>query len=366
MNYASLVSLILMINIGGSQIDPGTSGVTNENGILVFRSFDHLEKVISDIEALQAGIESKIAEKCDQSSSLGRPQTEDALDDCTSQFRDQDGSAFAEFEDGLGFKSLRRILEYQRTEYLKSESSDVSPDKEPGTHFIGRPQDQAVLNSLAQVKIGDKYHQLTETEHLIFNSREELDKACTSSSAQIDIFAGKSRRLQSAFCRTNVFSFGYYICPNVKYRRIRWVVGHYWWFFSYRTYAYTSCQRRLFFSWWWFPTFTVNLARSWGRVSNPIIVGCSIQNNTCRSMYTFNTLFSTNFSQGWGFFRTHTVCVPTKTASGWVRGQHQSKCCPGVNFLSTLFILQCLDRAGRISDPARCVLRDGRCAASSG
>ena len=176
---------------------------------------------------------------------------------------------------------------------------------------------------------------LTQTGELVYNTRAELDAATTTSPTAPVALAGAKRRLQSSTCRTNVFNSGYFYCPTNGARRIRWVVGHYWWFFTYRAYAYTGCQRRAFFGWFWFPTINVNLARAYGAVSAPQIVGCSIQNNLCRTQYIFNTLSSANYSIGFGFFRTHTVCVPTLTASGWVHGEHRSSCCDK-SFISTL------------------------------
>ena len=334
MKFVTFLILIWTIQIANSGISPGCADVKNEDGILVFASFDHLENTIKELEANQAEIDAKIAANCDQSSSTDVIQTEDELDECTSKFADQDGAAFAQFENSLGFKSLRSINDELSKNYFKSEASEVDRAREPGSELY-RPQDQTVLNSRRQVKIGDQYHQLTDSEHLIFASREALDKAQTTSHDAIQVLSGSSRRLQFAWCRTNVFNSGYYYCANN--RRIRWVNGHYWWFFSYRAYAFTSCQRKFFFNWWWYTALSVNLARAWGAVSNPIIIGCSVENNTCRSQFIFNTLSSSNYNQGWGFFTTHTVCVATKTASGWVKGQHRSRCCPDVNYLSTLY-----------------------------
>ena len=328
MKILSCIALMMIINFGRTQVD--TSDVKNENGILVFRDAAHLLAYGDKLAAAQAEIDKQIDARCPKKDDAA---SDDDYDECRLKAAQELGNAYEQAEEALGFKSLRAHLQAQRDRDLQSDGSDKA-NIEANAHFVGLDQDQAVLSPAGAVRLGDTYYLLTQEGELKFATRAELDKYLNTSLTQAAVLGGSKRRLQSWLCKTNVHNSGYVYC-NEK-RRIRFRVGHYWWFFNYRAYAYTACQRRLFWGWFWFPTINVNFARVYGSVSAPEIVGCSIQNNNCNKQHNFNTVFPITSAIAFGFSVTHTVCVPTKTKSGWIFGDHYSSCCPNFKFSSKL------------------------------
>ena len=340
-----LVSLMILITFGNAQWESETYGVENRNGILAFRDQNHLLSVGEQLNKNQQDLEARLAQNAAESCGLktdvdpnigdGRlenlPQpNDDALDDCIDKVIKEQKvqSAYQQFENAVGFKSLRAVLQAKRVEATSDDTAKLADVDENGHSFVLLQGDQAVLDPLYRIIIANNCRQL----------RQDGDHPCqkdTTSAATALILKGAARRLQASVCKTNYFNWGHYYCPSNEKRRIRWGVGHYWWFFKYRAYAYTGCQRRGIFNWWW-PTLNWNLARAYGSVSRPEIVRCDVENNLCYNQHTFNTVWSLDYSYGWGFFRTHTVCVPTRTRSGWVRGQHYSSCC-GYYYYSALY-----------------------------
>lgn len=338
MNTILFLSLMIFMSFGNSQLDSNTYGVKNRNGILVFRDQAHLDSVTEQLNKSQQDLDDKLAElaaeKCGLKKDVnpivnnGRFQnlpnsSDDNVDDCIDELvkGQKVVSAYEQFENSLQFKSLRANIQSKR-KVPSDDGSDKQPEEDENDDtFVLLPADQAVLDDKYRIIIGNECRQL----------REDGDFPCQKDVSPLEptLFLnrnGGERRLQAHLCKTNKFNWGYYYCPFNQKRRIRWGVGHYWWFFKYRAFAYTACQRRWIFNWWW-PTLSWNLARAHGSVSRPEIVRCDIENNSCLNQHVFNTVWSFNYSFGWGWFRTHTVCVPTKTKSGWVRGQHYSSCC---------------------------------------
>jgi hypothetical protein len=328
MNYLACIALMMMMNLGRTQTD---KGVGNENGILTFQSAEQLVAYGDQLAAEQARIDDQINSKCPKKDD----QPDEDVEECRQKAAEELGNAYDKAEKALGFNSLRRCLQDKRDRYLQTEAAESQPDAEPSSHFIGLDQDQSVLTCNGAVKVGDTYYLLTQEGELTFSSREALDKHLSSSPTAAADLAGSKRRLQASLCRTNVHNSGYVYCQERR-RRIRFRIGHYWWFFNYRAYAYTACQRRAFFGWFYFPTINFNYARVYGAVSAPQIVGCTIQNNLCTAKHFFNTIAPISSVWAFGFSATHTVCVPTKTKSGWIFGDHYSSCCPNFKFSTNL------------------------------
>ena len=327
MNYLACIALMMIMNFGRTAVD--TTGVSNENGILVFQSAEQLVAYADKLAEEQANISAQIEKNCPKIEG----QTEEQAEECRKKAAAELGSAYSQSEKALGFKSLRACLEEKRDAFLKTEASDTNPDSDPSRHFIGLEQDQSVLSCDGAVKIGNTYYLLTIERELKFQSLAELNRYLSTSITPLTSLAGAKRRLQSSLCRTNVHYTNYFYC-NENRNRVIAKVGHYWWFFSYRAYASTACQRKVWI--FWLPTINLNLARVYGAVSQPEIVGCSVQNNNCNRQHLFN-IPTTSQAIGFWFSVTHTLCVPTKTKSGWINGYHYSSCCPwNFNFGTTL------------------------------
>jgi hypothetical protein len=308
---------MMIINFGRTAVD--TTGIKNDNGLLVFQTAEQLVAYADKLAEEQANIGAEIDKRCPRTEG----QIEEEVEHCRQKAADELGNAFAQSDKALGFKSLRAALEAKRDAFLQTPESETKPESDPSAHFIGLEQDQSVLSVDGAVQVGNTIYLLTQEREIKFATRAELNRYLTSSATPVTALAGAKRRLQASLCRTNVHSTTYFYC-NENRNRIIAKVGHYWWFFSYRAYASTACQRKVWF--FYIPTINFNIARVSGAVSAPEIVGCTVQNNNCNKQHFFNPA-NISVWNVW-FSATQTFCVPTKTKSGWINGYHYSSCCP--------------------------------------
>jgi len=293
---------------------------TNEKGVLAFDSFEHLDAVQTKLQSLLDEYYRNLV------------ATQSDIDKYIEDKNPCPWDPYIRWSQSLAFTSLLEVSYKAQAAWLQSKSAD-DETTEPRGPFISNPEDQAVLNEFNEIKIGNVYYRLSQGGQETYDTLDAL--IASRRIATTSIASTLKRRLQTAGCSTNWWNSGYYYCQQNLKRRTKFVVAHYWWFFKYRAHASTQCYKKGFLGiWWW--SWNDHLARAYGAVSNPIIVGCNVENNLCKLQYTFNTLSTLNYNQHWGFWTSHNVCVPTKTASGWVHGQHRSSCCDAT-YYSTLY-----------------------------
>ena len=309
----------------------GYPDVKNEKGILVFESEAHLQSV-SDL--LNYQLNQAIPPVL---SITPRSDDPDENDEFAGQAEDNcfnPEQALIDFENKLNFlNSLRRILQDKEIAWLKSSLAD-NEKTDPSDHFIGDPVDRTFLNKYLEIKVGSSYFKETLEGTVKYKTRKELEAARKSVKTKSDNLTAH-RLLQLAYCRTNVWNSGYRYCAKNK-RRVKWVVGHHTFFFKFKAMARTRCYKKGFLGiWWWYWCF--DYAQVSGAISQPLIIGCNVENNFCRTQFIFNT-FSGSSNSGNGWWKTHKICVPTKTAPSWIWGRHYSSCCDSLGYFSEQLI----------------------------
>ena len=318
----SLVLLLGIMNIARCQEGLELPRVDSENNILIFSSQDHVKAVAGYLEKLlaadplgfkQASAEGISDESADASSEQGTKNGEEGL---------------AEFEAKLGFRSLRAELQSKVDEWLRSDGDNLRT--EPADSHIQSAAHRALLNSFFEIQVGNAYHKLSPSGQQEFKTLDELMKARQDAGTSQDPSA--IRKLQPYLCRTFVFNQGYKYCSDNK-RRVKYIIGHYW-FFGYYATATTLCQKKGLFGWWW-PVLCYNNASVYGYTSAPAVINGVYQLNRCEKQLAFNTAGWTAY--GWFFVIVHNYGVISMTKSGWVKGRHYSACCPGYFYTQLIF-----------------------------
>lgn len=307
MNRLAFIALVIL------GLTTSVCSQTLEKEVLAFDSFEHLEafqtKLISMTDEYNRGLEAQYGESLEKFIEDKHPCPWDPI---------------IRWSQSIGFVSLLDITYQAQAAWLEKQKDNDETATEPRSPFIASPEDQAVLNAWNEIKIGKTYYRLNQAGQETYDSLDAL--IASRRIAQTSTATTLKRRLQVAGCSNNWWNTYYYTCSYNSKARTKAVVAHYWWFFKYRAHTSTQCFKKGWFGiWWW--SFTYHFARSYGGVSAPMIIGCSVENNYCRTQHIFNTLTSANYNQGNGFWISHNVCVPTKTRSTWVRGEHKSKCC---------------------------------------
>ena len=286
----------------------GYPDIINEMGILTFGSEAHLQAA-SDLLNYQLNLSApQIPLRIPASTDP------DEIGQFAGQIEDTNlnpEQALVDFENKLKFLNLlRRILQDKEIAQLKSSlANNVKTD--PSDHFVGDPVDRTFLKQYLEIKVGTSYFKKTLKETVEYKIRKELKAAGEIVTTISQTPSAANRLLQTSYCKTNVWNSGYQYCAKNK-KRVKWVVGHHTFFFKFKAMVRTKCYRKGFLGiWWWYGCF--DYAQVSGAISQPLVVGCNVENNFCRTQFIFNT-FSGFSNSGNGWWKTHKICVPTKTS----------------------------------------------------
>lgn len=319
----SLVVLLGIMNIGKCQIDIGHAvELDAKNNILIFQSEDHVRLVADDLERQHTANE--------RNKNAPAPEISDQAADASSEQGTKNGQeALAAFEESLRFRSLRAILQAKVDQWLKEDGENLKTEP-ADSHIVGVVH-RTLLNEFFEIKVGKVYHKLSPSGNVQFATLDELLRA--RADAGVTLTSSPLRKLQPALCRTFVFNQGYKYC-NDNRRRVKYIIGHYW-FLGYIATTTTLCHSKGLFGWWW-PVNCYNEAKVYGSVSAPAYIGNGQWDyNQCKTPQAFNT--AGWYTYGWWFWVTQNYGVISRTKSGWVKGRHYSACCPGYFYTALYF-----------------------------
>jgi len=222
------------------------------------------------------------------------------------------------FDNHLGFRSINADYIEAEDRYLKQKH--LREEDDPDNHFIGQPEERALLNGCNEIMVDGIIYRLTENGYYEINVKD-----------------GDFRKLEKVDDDTEYISedVRFVSGHNSRSMRSRW----YWWrcySWRYRWGTHTWSSKRI--SWhlshWTFPwgsiaaATTKNYIRRWGRWHRyytrcaAMVYGYYSRDPWCRGRYPINW-YGGNVWRWRAHLCSHRVWLPrSRVKSGWVRGLH--------------------------------------------
>ena len=301
-------------------INPPALNIYNNNGILAFRTEDIYKKTLADLKTKLGSYQPVLPPIGEH---LSRP-TDNQLKKELELLANLE-KPLKDFETLYSFKSLRLVLFDEFNQFMKT-NNEENPVNPPHYHFIQDHSEQAVLNEWAEVSIGGVWFRVTPTGRQTYKSREELEASRSS-------VGNEGRKLQSSLCSTNHLIWTFRRCRSNPWILVLGIVYHTNWSVPFEAGALTQCYWRYGNFYWPFPAY--HYASVYGDVSAVTQRDCFFEDSQCAIRYPFNVNL-VSFDQQTPSGAWHRLCVPSVTASTWVRARHFSCCCPDLGIFETV------------------------------
>jgi hypothetical protein len=306
--------------------------IHEENGILCFQSEDEIRSTLQYLETEYLARE-------DNFINTYKDLNGDELMAMEKEIGYNEYEVFEEFENTLGFNSLRKKLHDEEVAWLK-DADELYIENDPDNHFVVENQVRTILNEYCELKIDDLYYKFFHGGHIIITDgdltklyllRENIENALDMENVIIE---GDLSQARVDACNSMQFSSGFKVAGT---RRIKWVVSHQSWPWDRYVLAKTINYKKTGNSWDRFRTQTK--CRVWGDISDWRMVYTADDTTKvadCETPIQFNSetgVYSDHLNvKEWD----HKIHVQTKTKSGWVHGWHYGYHAPAIEHNSIL------------------------------
>ncbi len=292
--------------------------IKNEDGILCFESFEHVRWTIDELDRLMDEYNKQ------NIAPLLEGRSDDELVEIAESGKINSYKPYEEFEEKLGFISLRSVLLKAELHWLETTDGE-NIEEDPDNHFIMETSFRAILNPNAELKIGNVYYRYledgyfeTDTQSELITSRNGNYSNITNGNLVIEKYQ-KSNDCRSGRIKSD-FKYN-----NGKSRRIKWVIAHKTPFPKGRhVKAKTKNYYKKNKSWKKYEATCQ--ARVYGHISG--------WKGDCSEKVEFNTSTGQSVYHLAAKKAKHKIYVQTMTKSGWVKGYHMGA--GGITYTSIL------------------------------
>jgi hypothetical protein len=303
-----------------------------ESGILCFENVQEIKNTLEFLESEYLARENNFIQSNEDLS-------EDELMAREAEIGYNEYEVFEEFENTLGFSSLRKKLHDEEVAWLQ-DADELYIENDPDNHFVLENEVRTILNEYCELKINDQFYKFFHGGHIIITDgditklellRENIENALDMDNVIIE---GDLSQARVDACNSMQFLSGFKVVGS---RRIKWAISHQTWPWDRYVLSKTINYKKTGNNWNRFRTHTQ--CRVWGDISDWRWVYTSddtTQVADCETPIQFNAetgVYSSRYGvKEWD----HKIHVQTKTKSGWVKGWHYGYHSPAIEHNSTL------------------------------